>query len=919
MIVNAFGRVAGEQSAIHAFRVQLNRNVSLQYALDRIRRHSDVLYVEPNHVLQAVATPNDPSWGSQYGPKKMQADLAWDYYEPQGQTVVAVVDTGVDYTHPDLTDVLYRDASGTVIGYNAITGTTNAADDQGHGTHCAGTIAARINNGKGVAGVAGWNPLMAGSDNYVKIMPVKVLDSSGNGSDSSVASGVIWAADHGAKVISLSLGGAGSSSTTSNAISYAWNKGCVVVAAAGNSGVSTPFYPAAYSNVISVGATDGSDTLASFSNYGSWVKVAAPGVGIYSSYVGGGYASMSGTSMATPHVAGLAALLRSQSPGLSNSQINTLITGNVDPYVPYSGRTLGAVAGRVNAYRALLAARGTTVPTPTVPAAPTNLQATAGNAQVALTWTASTGAASYTVKRSTSSGTGYATVASGLSGAAYTDSSVTNGTPYYYVVTATNTAGEGAASSQVSATPASSGSTLPAPANLKATVTSYVYLTWNTVSGATSYRVKRSATSGTGYTTIATGLTGANYFDFGASSTSSTYYYVVTAVNAAGESANSAQVSNGSTTTTPTAPATPTGLQATAGNGQVALTWTASSGATGYNVKRSTTSGSGYAAVASGQVTGTSFTDTSVANGTIYYYVVTATNTAGESASSSQVSATPVGSGLAAPTNLKATVTSYVYLTWNAVSGATSYRVKRSNTSGTGFVSIATGLTGPNYFDFGVSKGTTCYYVVTAINATGESANSAQVSTGSTTSAPAAPAAPAGLEATAGNGQVALTWTASTGATGYNVKRSTTSGSGYAAVASGQVTGTSFTDTSVANGTTYYYVVTAINDGGESDGSSQVSATPAAPTGSTLAAPTNLKATVGSYVYLTWNAVSGATTYTVKRSTTSGSGYVTIGSGLTGATHFDFGVNSGTTYYYVVVAVNASGESAPSAELSVAK
>jgi len=921
MIVGALGRVAGEQPAIHAFRVQLNRNVSMTYALDRIRRHADVTYVEPNHILEAVATPNDPSWGSQYGPKKMQTDLAWDNYEPQAQTVVAVVDTGVDYNHSDLSSVLYRDAGGTVIGYNAITGTANAADDQGHGTHCAGTIAARINNGVGVAGIAGWNPLMAGADNYVKIMPVKVLDSSGSGSDSSVASGIIWAADHGAKVISLSLGGAGSSTTTSNAVSYAWNKGCTVIAAAGNSGVSTPFYPAAYSNVISVGATDGSDTLASFSNYGSWVKVAAPGVGIYSTYVGGGYASMSGTSMATPHVAGLAALLRSQAPTLSNSQINNLITGNVDPYSPYSGRTLGATAGRVNAYRALLAARGTTPPTIVAPAAPTNLQATAGNAQVALSWSASTGAATYTVKRSTTSGTGFATVASSLTGTSYTDTGVTNGTTYYYVVTATNTAGESAVSAQAAATPASSGSTLAAPTNLKATVTSYVYLTWTGVSGATTYTVKRSTTSGTGYTKVGSGITGQNYFDFGVSS-GTTYYYVVSAVNSTGESANSAQVSTGASNPTPTAPAAPTGLQATAGNGQVSLTWAASSGATGYNVKRSTTSGSGYAAVATGLATGTSYTDTSVVNGTTYYYVVTATNTSGESASSSQVSATPVapnGSGLAAPTNLKATVTSYVYLTWNAVSGATSYRVKRSSTSGTGFVSIASGLTGPSYFDFGVGKGTTCYYVVTAINANGESANSAQVSTGSSTTTPAAPAAPAGVQAAAGDGQVTLTWTASSGATSYNVKRSTTSGSGYAAVATGLSTGTSYTDTTVANGTTYYYVVTAVNDGGESDGSNQVSATPAAATGSTLAAPTNLKATVGSYVYLTWNAVAGATTYTVKRSTTSGTGYTTIASGLTGPTHFDFGVSSGTTYYYVVIAVNASGESAPSAEISAAK
>jgi subtilisin family serine protease len=826
MIVSALGRVAGEQPQIHAYRVRLNRSVSMQYALERIRRHADVTYVEPNHVLQAVGTPNDPSWGSQYGPKKMQVDRAWDVYEPQAQTVVAVLDSGVDYNHSDLSSVLYRDANGTVIGYNAFNGSTNAADDQGHGTHCAGTVAARINNGVGVAGIAGWNPLQAGADDYVKIMPVKVLDSTGNGTDATVANGIIWAADHGAKVVSLSLGGAGSSTTIYNAINYAWGKGCVIVAAAGNSGVSTQFYPAAYPNVISVAATDGNDTLASFSNYGSWVKVAAPGVGIYSTYKGGGYASMNGTSMATPHVAGLAALLRSQSPNLSNSQVSSLITGNVDPYQPYSGRTLGASAGRVNAYRALLAARGTTTgPTPTAPAAPTNLKVTVNS--------------------------------------------------------------------------------------------TYNYLTWTGSTGAVTYTVKRSNTSGSGYATIGNGMTGTSYFDYTVSS-GKTYYYVVSASNSAGESANSAQVTAGSTVATPAAPAAPTNLRATAGNGQAALTWTGSTGATSYTVKRSTASGTGYATVASG-LTGTSYTNTGLTNGTTYYYVVTATNSGGESGNSAQASAAPQGastSTLSAPTNLKATVTSYVYLTWNAVSGAVTYNVKRSSTSGTGFTTIATGLTGPTHFDFAVSKGATYYYVVTAVNVTGESAPSAPVSTGSNPTVPAAPAAPANLQATAGNGQVVLSWAASTGATGYNVKRSTTSGSGYASVASGAVSGTRFTDGSVANGTTYYYVVTAVNDGGESAGSSQVSATPAAPADSGLAAPTNLKVTVSSYVYITWNAVPGATTYTVKRSSTSGGGYTTIAKGLTGPTHFDFAVNKGNTYYYVVTAVNASGESAPSAEIS---
>lgn len=192
-------------------------------------------------------------------------------------------------------------------------------------------------------------------------MPVKVLDSSGNGSDASVASGITWAADHGAKIISLSLGASSTSTTMNNAAQYAWNKGCLIVAAAGNSGSSALFYPAASPNVLSVAATDSSDTLAGFSNYGSWVQVAAPGVSIYSTTptyansFGLNYAWASGTSMATPHVAGEAALLLAQRPTLTNVQLKNLIVSNVDTYKPVSGHTIATGAGRINVLRALQA------------------------------------------------------------------------------------------------------------------------------------------------------------------------------------------------------------------------------------------------------------------------------------------------------------------------------------------------------------------------------------------------------------------------------------------------------------------------------------------------------------------------------------------------------------------------------------
>jgi subtilisin family serine protease len=250
--------------------------------------------------------------------------------------VVAVVDTGVDLTHPDLVE-------------NILPGTTYLngkqlglpKDDNGHGTHVSGTIAARI-NGIGVVGVAPG----------VKILPVKVLDADGSGSSSDVASGIKWAADHGANVINLSLGGTVDSSVVYNAVNYALQKGVVVVAAGGNSNGSKKCnnctsYPAAYPGVLAVAAVDELGVVADFSNYGDYIAIAAPGEknkyeGIWSTYPGGNYEELSGTSMASPHVAGLAAQILSVHPGYSVAQVTaaiekTALLVNSTGWNPYYG------------------------------------------------------------------------------------------------------------------------------------------------------------------------------------------------------------------------------------------------------------------------------------------------------------------------------------------------------------------------------------------------------------------------------------------------------------------------------------------------------------------------------------------------------------------------------------------------------
>jgi fibronectin type 3 domain-containing protein len=270
------------------------------------------------------------------------------------------------------------------------------------------------------------------------------------------------------------------------------------------------------------------------------------------------------------------------------------------------------------------------------------------------------------------------------------------------------------------------------------------------------------------------------------------------------------------------APALPTGLAATAANAQVNLSWNASTGATGYYVKRSTTSG---AEVQIAAVSTTSYPDNNVTNGTKYYYVVSAYNSYGPSANSAEVSATPVAPPPpSAPTGLLATAgNAQVMLAWNASTGAASYNVKRSTTSGSGYQTVGSPAT-TSFTDPSLTNGTTYYYVVTAVNPAGESSPSFEAS--ATPAAPAQPPpAPTALTATAGSAQVNLTWNPSSGATSYHVKRSTTNGSGYAQV--GAPTTTSFNDPGLANGTTYYYVVTALNSAGESGNSNQASATPA--------------------------------------------------------------------------------------------
>ena len=472
---------------IHMMRLRLGSGVSVAQALAHLEQYPEVIHAQPDWYVYGCSTPPTPndtyySGGSdvQFAPQQVLADYAWSMWNPISAVVVADLGTGIDYTHPDLTNKMYRSATYPypVIGHNvgvydAYSGDyTGFVDDQGHNTLVAGVLAAQVDNGTGIAGIAGWNGVALSTDTaHTLLMPVKVLDDTapaGAGSDATVAAGIDWAANNGANVINMSLGGPGTEqdwvltipapntgtftltfngyatgaiawdasaatirsdlealpggnlffvstpgagewniaffgsggtltgngsglgtptgfgvgassdggSTESSAVSYAWGKGCLLVAAAGNDHVSAKRYPAAFTDCISVAAVDRSDVLTYYSEYGSWVNVAAPGgdgssnkanniLSTWPQYTGApapptaygasptaGYAYDAGTSFACPVVSGEAALMWAQNPNLTNQDIYNVITKEWDPVTAYSGHS-GIGGGRVNIYHAL--------------------------------------------------------------------------------------------------------------------------------------------------------------------------------------------------------------------------------------------------------------------------------------------------------------------------------------------------------------------------------------------------------------------------------------------------------------------------------------------------------------------------------------------------------------------------------------
>jgi predicted CXXCH cytochrome family protein len=359
-------------------------NDQLAKVLTGLKNSPGVLFSEPNYLLSIASLPNDPEINTQPNLWNIQAPQAWDALPSMQEVLVAVLDTGVQIAHPDLANSLWQNAGELGLdakgndrtsngidddnngyvddwqGWNTVSNTNNVTDDNGHGTHLAGIIAAGVNNSIGIAGIAP----------NARLLPVKVLDESGYGTYTQVAEGIMYATDMGARILNLGFGGLGSSQVLQEAVNYALAHGVLVVAASGNGGLNTTYYPASYPGVISVGAVDGGLNLAPFSSSNEHVSLVAPGVSINSTTLGGTYGELSGTSISSAHVSGVAALLAGQ-PGFETSdKLRSAMLGSAydlgapgqDPYFGF---------GIVHAFDAL-GYYGPVLPTPTPWAVPTS-------------------------------------------------------------------------------------------------------------------------------------------------------------------------------------------------------------------------------------------------------------------------------------------------------------------------------------------------------------------------------------------------------------------------------------------------------------------------------------------------------------------------------------------------------------------
>jgi subtilisin family serine protease len=548
--------------------VRLPAGVSVREGIKRYMSEQAVEYAEPNYIRKVSMVPNDTYFSQQWAllntgqfngtqGSDIKATYAWDINTGSRDVVIAILDTGMDYNHPDLIQNRWvneletpdngidDDGNGkvddrfgwdftTCARFNPVTGICSTPkaqdkdpmDDNGHGTHVSGIIGASGNNGLAISGIM-WN---------VKLMPLKILNGDGEGSIADEISAIDYAVmmkGRGINIVAInaSFGGGAYSNAEYDAISRVNNAGILFVTAAGNGGEDgigdnndvTPSYPGNYnlSNIISVAATDQNDLLASFSNYGlNSVHVAAPGVHILSLMPQGLY-YLSGTSMATPHVTGLVGLLYSQYPWFTPFQIKDTLTRYVDRLPSLSGKIRSG--GRINAYKAISSLLS-----------PDGLSARFSSDKISLGWKDnSSGEDGFRIERRIGNGSFAEIAIVATNSTAYDDPSINDGTSYSYRVRAYNDIAESSYSNEVMiVTP------LKAPSNLIVTATTgEATLTWTDNSGAEDgFRIERKGSDGNFVLIATVGPDITTYTDTGLQP-STTYTYRVKAFNSvAGES-----------------------------------------------------------------------------------------------------------------------------------------------------------------------------------------------------------------------------------------------------------------------------------------------------------------------------------------------------------------------------------------------
>jgi subtilisin family serine protease len=498
-----------------------------------ISHNPNVSFVEDD----LIATTLDVAeYTNSWGVDHINADLVYPTQKGTGISV-AVIDTGIDYTHSDL-NLNYAG------GIDFVNGDSDPFDDQGHGTHVSGTLAAIANNG-GVIGVAP----------EAKIYAVKVLNSAGSGSYSNIIAGIKWASDNKMNIASLSLGG-GASTALCDAVTSATNNGVLVIAAAGNSGTTTGQedtvkYPAACANAIAVSSTDQNDLRASSSSTGVKVELAAPGVSINSSVPTGtctlcsstGYKLLSGTSMATPHVSGVAALVFAANPSLTNKDVQNILDSTAID-IGAASRDTWYGYGLINPVDAI--AKATNTPLNTAPSAITDLAATPGNNLITLVWSAPNNGGSaitgYKIERESPVGAGFSIIVTntGSTLTTYSDTGLTDNTQYNYRVSAINAIGTGTASASANTTTLII-QTIPSPVTgftATAISTSQINLSWsapnNGGSAITDYLIQYKLSTDASYTTFADNVSGSTGGTVTGLANGLSYDFIVSAVNGIG-------------------------------------------------------------------------------------------------------------------------------------------------------------------------------------------------------------------------------------------------------------------------------------------------------------------------------------------------------------------------------------------------